>query len=57
MSQHSNIEWTDATWNPVTGCRKVSPGCANCYAERFSHRFQTRVKAYKGVPKMENGLA
>jgi protein gp37 len=34
MSDHSSIEWTDATWNPVTGCTKVSPGCAHCYIER-----------------------
>lgn len=34
MSSSSSIEWTDATWNPVTGCTKVSPGCANCYIER-----------------------
>ena len=34
MSELSAIEWTDATWNPVTGCTKVSPGCANCYIER-----------------------
>ena len=34
MSEQSAIEWTDATWNPVTGCTKVSPGCANCYIER-----------------------
>ena len=34
MSDHSPIEWTDATWNPVTGCTKVSPGCAHCYIER-----------------------
>lgn len=34
MSDHSVIEWTDATWNPVTGCTKISPGCAHCYAER-----------------------
>lgn len=39
MSQKSNIEWTDATWNPVTGCTKVSPGCAHCYAERITERF------------------
>lgn len=36
--QRSNIGWTDYTWNPVTGCSKVSPGCKNCWAERFSHR-------------------
>ena len=39
MSDKSPIEWTDATWNPVTGCSKVSPGCAYCYAERLSLRF------------------
>src|SRR6266700_1367388 len=40
MADHSNIEWTDATWNPVTGCTKISPGCAHCYAETFSERFR-----------------
>jgi len=43
MSDKSKIEWTDATWNPVTGCTKVSPGCAHCYAETFAKRF-------RGVP-------
>jgi protein gp37 len=43
MGDNSAIEWTDATWNPVTGCTKISPGCDNCYAERFSERF-------RGVP-------
>jgi len=43
MSDNSAIEWTDATWNPVTGCTKISRGCDNCYAERFSERF-------RGVP-------
>ena len=43
MSSHSAIEWTDATWNPVRGCTKVSPGCKNCYALTFSERF-------RGVP-------
>jgi protein gp37 len=38
MSEKSTIEWTDATWNPVTGCTKVSPGCKNCYAERVFKR-------------------
>jgi protein gp37 len=36
----SSIEWTDETWNPVTGCVKVSPGCKHCYAERFAERFR-----------------
>lgn len=43
MSENSSIEWTDTTWNPVTGCTKVSPGCAHCYAETFAERF-------RGVP-------
>ena len=38
MANNSSIEWTEATWNPVTGCDKVSPGCANCYAERMAGR-------------------
>jgi len=40
MADSSAIEWTDATWNPVTGCTKISRGCDNCYAERFSERFR-----------------
>ena len=43
MSGTSKIEWTDATWNPVRGCAKVSPGCKHCYAETFAERF-------RGVP-------
>jgi protein gp37 len=39
MGQATSIEWTDATWNPVHGCSKVSPGCAHCYAETLSLRF------------------
>ena len=40
MAENSSIEWTDATWNPVTGCTKISAGCDNCYAARFSERFR-----------------
>src|SRR5665213_2962827 len=40
MADATTIEWTDATWNPVTGCTKISAGCDNCYAERFSERFR-----------------
>jgi len=40
MAQQSSIEWTESTWNPVTGCTKVSPGCLNCYAERMARRLQ-----------------
>jgi len=40
MGKESSIEWTDSTWNPVTGCDKVSPGCKNCYAETFAERWR-----------------
>lgn len=40
MADNSAIEWTEATWNPVTGCDKVSPGCAHCYAEAFAERWR-----------------
>src|SRR3954469_8958278 len=40
MASTTTIEWTDATWNPVTGCSKISAGCDHCYAERFSERFR-----------------
>src|SRR3954465_15684963 len=40
MSVQSAIEWTDATWNPVRGCVKISPGCKHCYAETFAERFR-----------------
>jgi len=46
MAENSTIEWTDATWNPVTGCTKISPGCAHCYAETFAERF----RGVKGHP-------
>jgi protein gp37 len=46
MSENTQIEWTDATWNPVTGCTKISPGCVNCYAERLAERF----RGVKGHP-------
>ena len=41
MAQGSGIEWTEATWNPVTGCTKISPGCTHCYAERMAERLQS----------------
>jgi protein gp37 len=46
----SNIEWTDATWNPVTGCSKVSPGCANCYAETLALTRLAGRPGYPGLP-------
>jgi protein gp37 len=45
MAQSSTIEWTDATWNPVVGCRKVSAGCAHCYAERMAKRLAAMASA------------
>jgi protein gp37 len=43
-SSHTSIEWTDKTWNPTTGCTKVSPGCKNCYAEALTKRFRNHFK-------------
>ena len=51
MGDKSAIEWTDATWNPVTGCSKVSPGCKNCYAERLAARLHVM-----GNPRYQNGF-
>ncbi|MGH7146789.1 MAG: DUF5131 family protein [Nitrospiraceae bacterium] len=51
MAQNSTIEWTEATWNPVTGCSKISPGCKNCYAERMANRL-----AAMGQERYRNGF-
>ncbi len=51
MAQGSGIEWTEATWNPVTGCTKVSPGCKHCYAERMAVRLQAM-----GQPNYADGF-
>ena len=51
MAEHSNIEWTEATWNPVTGCSKVSTGCKHCYAERLARRLQAM-----GAVRYRNGF-
>jgi protein gp37 len=51
MANGSSIEWTDATWNPVTGCDKISPGCKHCYAERMAKR----LKAARN-PNYKNGF-
>jgi protein gp37 len=51
MSSKSKIEWTEATWNPLTGCTKVSPGCKHCYAERLAIRLQAM-----GNPNYANGF-
>ncbi len=52
MAEQTGIEWTDATWNPVTGCTKISPGCKNCYAERLALRLQAM-----GNPRYRNAFA
>lgn len=51
MATKSSIEWTESTWNPVTGCNKISPGCKNCYAERLAKRLKAM-----GQPNYKNGF-
>ncbi|MBA3404982.1 MAG: phage Gp37/Gp68 family protein [Gemmatimonadaceae bacterium] len=51
MAQGSDIEWTESTWNPVTGCNKISPGCKHCYAERMAERLHAM-----GQPNYRNGF-
>jgi len=51
MAAKSSIEWTESTWNPLTGCTKVSPGCKHCYAERMAKRLQAM-----GQPNYANGF-
>lgn len=52
MAQQTAIEWTQCTWNPVTGCTKISPGCANCYAERMAKRLKAM-----DMPRYSRGFA
>ncbi|MHB1702201.1 MAG: DUF5131 family protein, partial [Acidobacteriaceae bacterium] len=54
MSDKTKIQWTDATWNPISGCSKVSEGCRNCYAERVSHRFGTTGGPWTHANAAEN---
>lgn len=51
MANNTSIEWTESTWNPVTGCSKISPGCLNCYAERMANRLLAM-----GQPNYVNGF-
>ena len=51
MSQKSKIEWTESTWNPISGCTKISRGCDNCYAEKMAFRLQAM-----GTKGYENGF-
>ncbi len=52
MAQASSIEWTESTWNPVTGCTKISTGCANCYAQRMAKRLKAM-----GQTRYRNGFS
>lgn len=57
MSSNSNIEWTEATWNPVAGCTPISPGCLNCYAATMSHRLDAMGQAkYRGLTVLHNDI-
>lgn len=51
MGSKSSIEWTESTWNPITGCTKISPGCKHCYAERMAQRLKAM-----GQPNYKNGF-
>ena len=51
MANHSDIEWTESTWNPITGCTKISLGCKHCYAERMARRLKAM-----GQPNYINGF-
>jgi len=52
MGDKTGIEWTDATWNPVRGCTRISPGCVNCYAESIAARFSGPGMPYEGLARM-----
>lgn len=55
MGQSTSIEWTEATWNPIRGCSRVSEGCRNCYAERQAIRHAGAGGSYEGLVKITNG--
>lgn len=55
MTDNTAIEWTDATWNPLRGCSRVSEGCRNCYAESVAHRFSGPGRPYDGLTRIVNG--
>jgi protein gp37 len=55
MAHNTNIEWTEATWNPIRGCTRVSEGCRNCYAERQAIRHAGPGGSYEGLVKITNG--
>ncbi len=55
MGDKTKIEWTDATWNPLRGCSRVSEGCRNCYAESVAHRFSEPGMPHEGLTRIVNG--
>lgn len=55
MGDKTKIQWTDATWNPLRGCSRVSEGCRNCYAESVAHRFSGPGMPYEGLTRIVNG--
>ena len=55
MGDKTKIEWTDATWNPLRGCSRISDGCRNCYAETVAHRFSGPGMPYEGLTRIVNG--
>lgn len=55
MATKTKIEWTDVTWNPIRGCKEVSPGCENCYAAAMAARFSGPGKPYEGLATFANG--
>jgi protein gp37 len=57
MGRTTGIEWTDATWNPIRGCSRVSEGCRNCYAESTAYRFSGAGQPYEGLAVLANGHA
>lgn len=57
MSRRTGIEWTDATWNPIRGCSRVSEGCRNCYAEKMAGRFSGTGQPYEGLTHRVGGEA
>jgi protein gp37 len=54
MGQKTTIEWTDASWNPVRGCSRVSEGCRNCYAEKIAARFSGKGEPYEGLAQIKH---
>lgn len=57
MGDNTTIEWTEATWNPIRGCSRISPGCQHCYAERVAARFNGPGQAYEGLAVMKSNGA